>query len=167
MRIAHNTAANVSGPVGRSSSRYTRSRHPRVWVEAGCRKSDPTYRSWQMMRNRCNNPKARDFKHYGGRGIIICERWSDYDAFLSDMGERPHGLTLERRDVNGGYTPENCYWADRKMQARNRNYVQPVFGRYAWEWAEHLGIKHATFHHRLWKYRKGMITKGGLLAPGR
>jgi hypothetical protein len=58
---------------------------------------NPTYRSWRSMKSRCNNPNDPSFKRYGGKGICVSPRWASYDAFLSDMGERPAGTTLELR----------------------------------------------------------------------
>ena len=79
------------------------------------------YHSWYSMKQRCSNSKRKDFSHYGGRGIGICERWlHSFANFLSDMGERPPGLTLERRDNNGDYEPGNCYWATKSEQTCNR-----------------------------------------------
>jgi len=79
----------------------------------------PTYYSWQAMLLRCNNPISKSYKDYGGRGITICDRWLKFENFLADMGERPKGLTLDRRNVNGDYEPGNCRWATRKEQAMN------------------------------------------------
>jgi hypothetical protein len=79
-----------------------------------------TYTSWLCMRHRCQNPNATVYRHYGGRGIRVCDRWDSFENFLADMGERPDGLTLDRIDVNGSYEPGNCRWATRAQQVANR-----------------------------------------------
>ena len=83
-----------------------------------------TYYSWVNMKTRCNNDYSLDYARYGMRGVKVCERWSFYDNFLADMGEKPEGLTLERKNNAEGYCKENCKWATRAEQAQNRRPLQ-------------------------------------------
>src|SRR6188508_2847268 len=84
----------------------------------------PEYGIWYQMLSRCQNYRRKDFKHYGGRGIVVCERWLAYSNFIEDMGRRPYGplnyWTLERIDNNQGYSKDNCKWATFKEQVRNK-----------------------------------------------
>lgn len=82
----------------------------------------PEYISWQGMRQRCLNLQHQKYPIYGGRGITICERWSLFENFLMDMGERPEGKTLHRIDNDGDYEPFNCEWADYYTQNKNREF---------------------------------------------
>jgi len=129
----------------------------------------PTYRSWQMMKNRCLNPNATDFDRYGGRGISVCDAWMTYEGFVASMGTRPDGTTLDRRAGRKGYTKKNCRWATRKVQSQNRDYTLTLIhdGRSmkVWEWAAALHINPKTMHHRLWKFRSGEITWSAVFVP--
>jgi len=80
----------------------------------------PTWKTWSMMLDRCKNPNAPKFHHYGGRGITVCDRWLTFENFYADMGERPTDLTLDRINVDGNYEPANCRWATHKEQRANR-----------------------------------------------
>lgn len=82
--------------------------------------STPEYSTWLNMLQRCSNPKSRDYHNYGGRGIRVCLRWLSFSNFLEDMGPKPRGLTLERRDNNGNYEFGNCKWATRLEQRHNQ-----------------------------------------------
>jgi len=114
----------------------------------------PLYRCWQNMRFRCENPKKPAFKHYGGRGIKVCDRWQKFKNFIADMGAtfKP-GLTLERKDVNGNYCPENCTWATWTVQANNKrtnhNLTFNGVTLSVNQWAKRLGKQHGVILQRL------------------
>jgi hypothetical protein len=81
----------------------------------------PTYYSWAGMFKRCYSPLCKDYKNYGRKGIKVCERWWDYDAFVDDMGLQPDGMTLDRIDGTKDYMLSNCEWATRQRQASHRS----------------------------------------------
>ena len=84
------------------------------------RQERPIYKIWVNMRQRCNNPKNPKYKDYGGRGITVCKRWDNFSNFMTDMGERPEGNSIDRKNVNGNYEPSNCRWATAKQQRANQ-----------------------------------------------
>lgn len=124
--------------------------HGEVKKINGKRVATPEYRAWQLMKNRCMNQKAADYKYYGGRGIAMDPRWGQYENFLADMGRKPSSeLTLDRVDGDGNYCKDNCRWATRQTQARNRKYASVK----AWEIAEELGLSKMTIYHMMWEVR--------------
>lgn len=84
-------------------------------------KRHPLYETWHGMWQRCTNKNARSYKRYGGRGITVCARWKDFQAFIDDMGERPPKTTLDRIDPDGNYEPKNCRWATADIQRSNKS----------------------------------------------
>ena len=120
------------------------------------------------MNSRCDNSDDHSYADYGGRGIRVCQRWQSFDLFLSDMGPRPGpGYSIERVDVNGDYTPDNCIWATKSEQARNkRNSIWIEFNGerlHIKEWAERTGIRRATLRYRYIK--KGWSAERTLTTP--
>jgi len=109
------------------------------------------YSSWLNMRTRCNNPNYYQWHLYGGRGITCCARWARFKNFLEDLGPVPgDGFTLERRDSDGNYEPDNCYWATRTAQALSRRGTKwgtaEGLTLCAQQWADRLGISRNAFY---------------------
>jgi hypothetical protein len=86
----------------------------------------PTYRTWMNMRDRCNNPKAINYRWYGALGVTVCERWNRFENFIEDMGERPEGTTIDRKNPVYGYSKENCRWGTVGQQACNKRANLPL-----------------------------------------
>jgi len=128
-----------------------------------------TYRSWDDMKQRCINLNHKYYKDYSGREITVCKRWLEFSNFLKDMGERPPGYTLERRNNKRGYYLDNCYWATPKEQARNRrsNKLITYGGRTQLliEWAEEYNIHYMTLWSRI--YKLGWSIEKALIIPVR
>ena len=112
---------------------------------------------YQDMLRRCNNPNNPAFSYYGARGIEVCARWQNsFENFFADMGQRPTPeLSLERLDNDGPYSPENCTWATRQQQQRNRRGLRLLThdGETLCiaEWSERSGIPQETFRSRITK----------------
>ena len=121
---------------------------------------------WYGMRARVLSPKNKDYARYGGRGIKICDRWFSFDNFLSDMGARPVGSSIDRIDNNGDYEPSNCRWATRKEQMRNtsRSIIVEIGGiaRTRLDWLSLIGVTRRAFTERM---RWGWDEKEALTTP--
>jgi hypothetical protein len=118
------------------------------------------------MISRCINANRPDYKHYGGRGITVCSRWrNSFSDFLSDMGEKPEGKSIDRIDNALGYEPGNCRWATKHQQMQNtRTNRQISFGGETLtlgEWARRLGIRHESLRTRLenWPIERALTEK--------
>jgi len=116
-------------------------------------RAGPTRRAWGSMITRCTNPNHKSYMAYGGRGVEVCERWKFFCNFLEDMGERPAGMTLDRRDNTKGYFKENCRWATVKEQNRNRAVNRWIahdgITKCMADWADEYGLKQHTLRSRL------------------
>ena len=126
----------------------------------------PTYKVWAGMKKRCSTPSMAAYRYYGGRGICVCERWQKFDTFLSDMGEKPAGATLDRIDHNGNYDPTNCRWTDWTTQMNNRSnsIVLSAFGKQMTlpQWVLETGLPYTTIYNRI---RSGASTEDALSRP--
>lgn len=126
------------------------------------------YNTWHGVIQRCENPNSEAYPHYGGRGITVCSQWrNSYEQFLKDMGRCPNGLTLDRINNDGNYEPDNCRWATRKIQNRNRRdnqrfTVNGITGCIS-ELSEHFGIAQNTAWHRIQK--AGWSVEDAFLLP--
>ena len=111
------------------------------------------YKIWKGIRQRCMNPNNGSYSDYGGRGIMVCERWEDFAAFLADMGDPPNGFSIERENVNGNYQPSNCSWQANKVQANNKRSNHAIYHdgktKNLTEWCEIYGIEPSKVRYRL------------------
>jgi len=147
--------SSVDVSKGHLTSGHTQScgclQRERCTKHGGCasNKKSRAYTSWEKMIQRCTNKNDQAFKYYGGRGIMVCDRWlNSFENFLADMGERGDGMTLDRIDTNGSYTKENCRWCSRKAQQNNRrvNHIVTV-GPHSLtlsQWCDGVGIVSAS-----------------------
>jgi len=132
-------------------------------------RNTPEWHIWNHAKQRCVNPRDKNYAEYGERGITMCERWLHSPGnFFEDMGPRPTPQhTLERRNNRLGYSPENCEWATRSTQTRNRRVTNmltyngktlPLV-----EWADRLGMSRETLYSRVRRY--GWSTEDALSIP--
>jgi hypothetical protein len=112
--------------------------------------TSPTQNVWYHMLYRCNNPNAREYARYGGRGIAVEPRWQSFEVFVEDMGLKPAGLTLGRIDNNGGYNKGNCRWETYAQQGLNQGPRRDAA----------MGIGGVHWHKRLRRWHaRGQIGK--------
>lgn len=122
-----------------------------------------TYKCWQAMKDRCENPKNKAFENYGKRGISYCREWADFEVFYRDMGDMPIGLTLERVDNDAGYCASNCKWDTRAAQVRNRrnSVLIEIDGVTLClkDWCAKYGV---NYHTALKRIKRGLSTYAAL-----
>lgn len=125
------------------------------------------YQCWHDIIQRCTNPNNKNYHRYGGRGIQLCEKWEDFDSFLTDMGLAPAGrYSIDRIDNNKGYSIENCRWTTPKVQANNTSHNRLIEfkgqTKTLAQWADTLGCKSHVLLHRLnsygWDLEKTLTT---------
>lgn len=125
------------------------------------------FKVWRSMNNRCYNPKDIGYHNYGGRGIKVCKKWHTFQPFYDDMIEGyESGLTIERINVNKGYSPSNCKWATIEEQSTNRrnNRRLTIDGetKTVTEWAKEIGVDHSVIRNRLkygWSHKDAVFGK--------
>ena len=126
----------------------------------------PIYLVWNAMVNRCTNPNVDCYHRYGGRGITVCERWRTFANFYADMGDRPKGHTLERKDNDRGYEPDNVVWLPLEKQAQNRRdtvYIEVNGERVCLaEASRRTGVRAETIR---WRQKQGWPLERVLAAP--
>jgi hypothetical protein len=121
-----------------------------------------TYRIWKSARQRCYRINHHARSRYGGRGIKFCERWDDFLLFLEDMGHPPSDKhSLDRMDIDGDYTPENCKWSTVEEQNKNKSCSIFLDGVHLTHIAEQAGIS----YQKAWRRFKSGWTKDQIINP--
>ena len=120
------------------------------------------YNNWVDMKQRCFNKNNPRYKDWGGRGITVCKRWMIFENFLADMGEKPKGKTLDRKDNDGNYCKKNCRWATREEQQnntrQNRIIIYKGKTQNLTQWARELKMDRQKLSNML-NYKKSFIEK--------
>ena len=132
----------------------------------GC-SNTPEYKVWNNLKNRCTNPNIPGYKNYGGRGITVCKDWYDFSNFIKDMGKRPgENYSLDRINNDGNYCKDNCRWATKHEQVRNRRtnvYVEyKGKQRILKDLAIEVGLNYQLLQRRL---SKGMSIEEAINKP--
>lgn len=137
-------------------------------IEDG-RSGHPLYGIWRQMMQRCYNKHSKAYPRYGGRGIYVCNEWHDFFRFAEwsdSVGGRPEGYTLDRKNNDGPYSPENCRWATMHDQCRNKSdniFIEYKGKRQTLEdWARELRMNRATLGHR---YARGWDLERMMTEP--
>lgn len=155
-----NGATKSCGCLRREITHSTKFKHGEV--------KEPLYIRWKQMRRRCQDKNCKDYPDYGGRGIAICNEWNDYITFRDWAQSNGYNeeLSIDRVDVNGPYSPDNCRWATASEQARNkRNTVWLTINgttRSLLEWSEISGLNRATIR---WRMLHGVADDELLASP--
>jgi hypothetical protein len=146
--VGYSLRAGITKSCGCHRAEVSRQRAIKRNTTHGYRNT-PEYRCWGSMRNRCMNPNNDNFKDYGARGIAVDSRWNEFPQFFADMGPRPSPRhTIERKDNDGPYSSENCFWLVLEKQALNRrgNRYITAFGLTLClaEWCRRSGVSRAV-----------------------
>ena len=165
----------------KTRSEFNRERRRQSGIRSECRdcqraynrkirKRKPLYNIWNLIFQRCYNASNPAYRFYGARGIRVCQRWHDYESFVSDMSPRPSlKHSIDRIDGNGDYSPENCRWALQQEQTLNlrSNRIIEIDGvrKPLAEWARLKGIPKSTVEARLYRY--GWDAKAAVTTPVR
>lgn len=151
----NNTKVRGSNLKGNSTKSCGCLQKEKITKHGNC--NTPSYYAWVGMLQRCTNKKSRAYGNYGGRGITVCDKWINFKGFYEDMGEKPEGLSLDRKNNNGNYCKDNCKWSTPKEQANNRrsniNITYKGKTQNITKWEKECGFKRGILHQRIMVYK--------------
>lgn len=158
---------HLQSPTGCLECSKYKTRKIKTLIDNQDRKSMREYRIWKALRNRTSNSNRPDAKYYIEKGITLCNDWNSFEQFYKDMGPCPDNYTIDRIDPDGNYCKENCRWASRSTQSKNRGTFNKVFihngqSMVLKDWARKLGIKYTTLYNRI--YRSGKTFEEAIKA---